>query len=421
MTRIVFSFRRFLTLALVPALFFTLPPASYGQRGSSPGRNSAPVMAAFKSVVAKPSESVVRVVCDDVEIALGTVVAPDGFIVTKASDLKGKIVCKFKDGKEFAARIVGIDEKHDLAMLEVDTSGLRPIEWRTAKAEVGDFVASVSNAEVPAAIGVVSVGVRKPHPREMGPAAPPANSGFLGIQLGDSDESGPIIAEVTKGSAADKAGLKAGDIVLTIAGKKMPNAEMLVRTIQRYKVGEKVLVKIRRGKDEKQLEATLAKRPGNLFERGDRMNAMGSELSLKRTGFPVILQHDTIIKPKDCGGPLVDLDGKAVGINIARAGRTESYAIPTEVVLGLLSDLKSGKLAPKEEPDEVRIASLVADLKGLRADLETSQKELKAIQGDSADVVTKRKVAQDKFNALRKKIDDKQTDLDKARMDATKK
>ena len=419
MTRIVSSFRRFLTLALVPALFFCLPPASYGQRGSSPGRNSAPVMAAFKSVVAKPSESVVRVVCDDIEIALGTVVAPDGFIVTKASDLKGKIVCKFKDGKEFAARIVGIDEKHDLAMLKVDTSGLRPIEWRTAKAEVGDFVASVSNAELPAAIGVVSVGVRKPHPREMGPAAPPANSGFLGIGLSDSEE--PIISEVHKGSAAEKAGLKPGDIVLSIAGKKMPTAEQLVRTIQRYKVGEKVLVKIRRGMDEKQLEATLAKRPGNLFERGDRMNAMGSELSLKRTGFPVILQHDTIIKPKDCGGPLVDLDGKAVGINIARAGRTESYAIPTEVVLGLLSDLKSGKLAPKEEPDEVRIESLVADLKGLRADLEKSQKELKAIEGDSADVVAERKAAQDKFNALRKKIDDKQTDLDKARKDATKK
>ena len=421
MTRIVFSFRRFLTLALVPALFFTLAPASYAQRGSSPGRNSGPVMAAFKPVVARPSQSVVRVVCDGLEIALGTVVAPDGFIVTKASDLKGKIVCKFKDGTEFAARIVGVDEKHDLAMLKVDTSGLRPIEWRTAKAEVGDFVASASNAELPAAIGVVSVRARKPHPREMGPAAPPANSGFLGIQLDDSDESGPIISDVTKGSAAEKAGLKSGDIVLSIAGQRMPTAEKLVRTIQRYKVGEKVVVLIRRGKDEKQIEATLAKRPSNLFDRGDRMNAMGSELSLKRTGFPIILQHDTIIKPKDCGGPLVDLDGKAVGINIARAGRTESYAIPTETVLGLLTDLKSGKLAPKEEPDEVRIAALMSDLKALRADLEEKQKELKSLEGDAADVVAKRKAAQDKLTAVRKKIADNQTDLDKARKDPTKK
>ena len=420
MTRITFSFRRFLILGLVSALISTLPTAAHAQRGSSPGRNTASVLAAFKPVVAKPSESVVRVVCDNVEIALGTVVAPDGFIVTKASDLKGKIVCKFKDGKEFTARIVGVDEKYDLAILRVETSGLRPIEWRTAKAEVGDFVASVTNAELPAAIGVVSVGVRKPNRFEMGPAAPPMNSGFLGIGLGNNEE--PIIAEVHKGSAAEKAGLEPGDIVLSISGQKMSSAEKLVRTIQRFKVGEKVVLKIRRGKDEKQLEVTLARRPSNLIERGDKMNAMGSELSLKRTGFPIILQHDTIIKPKDCGGPLVDLDGKAVGINIARAGRTESYAIPTETILSILPDLLTAdKLVPKEDADEVRIASLESELKVLRADLEKDQKALKSILGDSADIVSKRKAAQDKFNAVRKKIDDKQTDLDKVRKDATKK
>lgn len=42
----------------------------------------------------------------------------------------------------------------------------------------------------------------------------------------------------------------------------------------------------------------------------------------------------------------MDLDGKAVGINIARAGRVESYAIPFEEVEKILPDLKSGKLAP---------------------------------------------------------------------------
>ena len=81
--------------------------------------------------------------------------------------------------------------------------------------------------------------------------------------------------------------------------------------------------------------------------------SLGSELSLKRTGFPTILQHDTVIKPKDCGGPLVDLDGKTVGINIARAGRTETYAIPAEDIQKLLPDLKSGKLAPKDNTAKV--------------------------------------------------------------------
>jgi serine protease Do len=82
------------------------------------------------------------------------------------------------------------------------------------------------------------------------------------------------------------------------------------------------------------------------MSRADFQNNMGSRLSDKRTGFPNVLQHDTVLSPADCGGPLVDLDGKAVGVNIARAGRTESYAVPTESVLPLLFDLASGKLTP---------------------------------------------------------------------------
>jgi serine protease Do len=30
------------------------------------------------------------------------------------------------------------------------------------------------------------------------------------------------------------------------------------------------------------------------------------------------------------GGPLLDLDGRCIGMNIARANRAESYAIPAE-------------------------------------------------------------------------------------------
>jgi serine protease Do len=82
--------------------------------------------------------------------------------------------------------------------------------------------------------------------------------------------------------------------------------------------------------------------------RGNMQDSMGSILSNRRGGFPVILQHDTVLRHTDCGGPLVDLDGKVVGINISRTGRVESYAIPAEVVQKRLDDLMSGKLAPKD-------------------------------------------------------------------------
>jgi len=418
MIGIVFRTTPRLTWLLALALSFQLTPSLYAQR-SAPGRNTVGVLAAFKEVVARPSLSTVRVLCEGTETALGTVVSPDGWILTKWSDLKSNIVCKLKDGRQFRARVVGVEEKYDLAMLKIEASGLQAIEWRSDSSEVGDWVASTSNAVEPAAIGVVSVASRQPNRFEMGPVAPPSNSGFLGIQLRDEEEGGPIVGVITPGSAAEKAGLKVGDVVLRVAGKKIPTAEQLVATIQRFKPAV-IALKVRRGNDELELKATLAKRPNELFNRGDRMNQMGSELSRKRNGFPFILQHDTVLKPKDCGGPLVDLDGKAVGINIARAGRTESYAIPAKNLLSLRSDLKWGKLAPKEDRDETRIAELEGIQKQLRADLAKGEKEMKEILADKKDAAKEKTDLERALALIRKKIETNQTALDQLRKDPTK-
>jgi serine protease Do len=315
-------------------------------------RNSPKVLQAFRSVVARPSQSTVRVLCQGKETALGTVVRADGYILTKASELKGTPVCKFKNGKELPARVVGIEPKNDLALLKVEATGLTPIEWRHSKqAAVGNWIASPGITEDPVAIGVVSVATRNPSKMElamMGGAPIPPNAGYLGVGLEPADE-GPKISQVVPGGPAARAGFQAGDIVLAVAGTKVPDPEKLVKAIQNFKPGDQVVLKVKRGDEELELKAKLEKRPANGMDRADFQNRMGSTLSNRRGGFQTILQHDTIIKPTDCGGPLVDLDGKAVGINIARAGRTESYALPSELVQSQLPDLLSGKLAPKEE------------------------------------------------------------------------
>ena len=105
---------------------------------------------------------------------------------------------------------------------------------------------------------------------------------------------------------------------------------------------------LRFARESTELKATLQKRPTG-DNRGELQNNMGSQLSARRSGYPMILTHDSVVKPADCGGPLVDLDGNVIGINISRAGRTESWVIPTEVIRELLADLKSGKLAPVVE------------------------------------------------------------------------
>jgi serine protease Do len=61
---------------------------------------------------------------------------------------------------------------------------------------------------------------------------------------------GVMLSDVTPDGPADKAGLKSGDIVLSLNGKTMENARQLDVNLYRYKLGDKVKVQVLRG-DEK--------------------------------------------------------------------------------------------------------------------------------------------------------------------------
>jgi serine protease Do len=78
---------------------------------------------------------------------------------------------------------------------------------------------------------------------------------------------------------------------------------------------------------------------------------MSGALSEHRTGFPAALQHDLFLKPSECGGPLADLDGQIVGINIAHSGRIESLAIPGPTVALLLKSIDKGRFFHPELDD----------------------------------------------------------------------
>jgi serine protease Do len=178
---------------------------------------------------------------------------------------------------------------------------------------------------------------------------PPANAGFLGVAL-DEAEGGARVALVERNSAAAKAGLRVNDVVTLIADTSIIDSESVVNTIRHHKPGDEIPIKVLRDGKEIDLRATLGKRPpiDHAVARREFQNHLGSELSERRSGFPRILQHDMVLRPDDCGGPVVDLDGKALGINIARAGRVESYAIPAEAIQPLIDELKTG--APKPKP-----------------------------------------------------------------------
>jgi serine protease Do len=331
--------RRLVALALV----LLLAHSSFAQPISrdSNQKTNPTILAAMGDVVAKPSAYTVRVSCLGKDVSLGTIVAPDGWIVTKASELKGPVDCKLKDGREFPAELVGVSSDYDLAMLKIDAAKLPVPEWRSSKeAAVGSWVATPGQGADPLEVGVISVETRT-MPKE--PPRPNPKSGYLGVMMDNADGGGVVIKEVQSNTAASKCGLKANDIVLMVEDKPVKDIPSMHAALGSHKAGDEVAIKIKREGKDMTLKATLGRRPP---DRGDMQNNMGSTLSERRTNFPTILQHDTVLKPNECGGPLVDLDGKVVGVNIARAGRTESYAIPSEVVQSQLFDLMAGKNAP---------------------------------------------------------------------------
>ncbi|MCS7047599.1 MAG: S1C family serine protease, partial [Gemmataceae bacterium] len=322
----------------------------FGKDSASSLTRSNPVfLKAFKEAVAKPSESTVRVQCNGKDAALGMIVGPDGWILTKANDLQGDITVKLRDGKSYDARWVGLHQQHDLALLKIEATGLKPVEFTDSKqVGVGSWLACVGMGEEPVAIGIVSVATRTiPKGAFSFPSIDLSKAGYLGVQLEDGDGH-PRILDVLADKPAAKVGLKKKDTILSVNGIEMKTVEQFQREVAKHKPGDTITLRIRRGDTELELRPTLERRPPD-FNRGEQQNRMGSELSSRRGGYPTILQHDSVVKPVDCGGPIVDLQGRVVGINICRAGRTESWAVPSEAIQPLLFDLMSGRLPPKVE------------------------------------------------------------------------
>lgn len=68
---------------------------------------------------------------------------------------------------------------------------------------------------------------------------------------------GALIGEVTKGSPADKAGLKRGDVIVRFDGKKVEEMKTLPAMVAETPVGKTVKVVVIRNKKEKELTVTL--------------------------------------------------------------------------------------------------------------------------------------------------------------------
>ncbi|PHR90615.1 MAG: hypothetical protein COA78_34900 [Blastopirellula sp.] len=338
------------------------PPANAQKRGSSSisskltqlvnQRSNIRVLSAFIEVVDTPSKSTVEILRDNKRQAIGTIVDADGLILTKASQvnlvmLKGELaplVCKLANNDRHEAKIVSINKEYDLALLKIDVKRLDPIRFTLQEDPmVGAVLASTALGDKPLGIGVMSAASRTiKQSRPM-----------IGVQLKDIVD-GARVESIVSGSAAKKAKLKIGDVIVKIDMKQIKDTQTLISTIKEYQPGDIIRLLVKRGEEQLELLCTLGEySSGPNQARHEFQNHLGGKLSSRRSGFPMVFQHDTFLNPEDCGGPLVDLDGNAVGINIARAGRVASYAIPAkvlpELIAKLMLDAESSEVSTSSE------------------------------------------------------------------------
>ena len=172
--------------------------------------------------------------------------------------------------------------------------------------------------------------------------------GQLGVVLAMQAE-GVVVSQVAPNSGAEAAGLRVGDIITDVDGTPVRDGVGLVNAVKRVTPGDDAEITFLRNGEEQAVVATIGYR-SNRGPRGDLQNNLGTTLSERAVDFPAVIQHDSVLNADQMGGPLVDVKGRVVGINIARAGRVETYALPAQVILGVLPELMSGKLPTATQP-----------------------------------------------------------------------
>ena len=99
-----------------------------------------------------------------------------------------------------------------------------------------------------------------PKPKEKPPEKPKKKTevrGTLGIHARQTGEGQVVITRVLPGAAAEKAGIKAGDLILKFGDSKVSSLKDLQGALGPLHAGNSITVRIRRGDEEKDMKVTL--------------------------------------------------------------------------------------------------------------------------------------------------------------------
>ena len=280
----------------------------------------------------------------------GFIISNDGYVVTNAHviDSAAKIVVTLKDRRELAAKVIGVDESSDIALLKIEAKGLPAATMGdSSELRVGQWVVAIGapfGLEHSASQGIVSALARSLNQRnttyvpfiQTDVAVNPGNSGGplfdlegnvvgvnsmiysrsggyqgisfsipantvknvvaqlkekgfvsrgkLGVHIQDVDQeladsfnlpgpTGALVANVERGSAADKAGFQRGDVIITYGKTPIYTSSDLPPLVGNTEIGKEVSVTLIRAGSEKKLNVIvgmLDKKKGEVVAGGNR-------------------------------------------------------------------------------------------------------------------------------------------------------
>jgi serine protease Do len=298
----------------------------------APVRSSAPrpivetATAATTRGVRAVRPSVVEVRCDDRWAGVGAYVG-DGFIVTKASELGPRVSVVLGDDVVALARVATSDPARDLALLKLMVPdfarGIAPVDWADVKdLPVGTILAAVTPPAFTPPAGVACVPAR---------TIPPL-PGLLPVSVKDA-KGGVEITDtfdfLDRWLRKPPFPLRVGDVITHVAGVPVANRGQFIKRNGAATLGGHPRVKgeavpvtfWRKGKAE---EVTV-----HLHSQRSVPNQLVRPYSYRYSGFPAAIASDLAARPEHCGAPVVDADGRVVGILIARAPFIESLILPS--------------------------------------------------------------------------------------------
>lgn len=273
------------------------------------------------------------------KLAYGTVVGDGTRILAKWSEIEryaDDLFVNGATGEGGKAEVAGVFTGEDLALLSIPaeavaSEALVPAKFHQSDLPLGRFLVAARPDGKPGAFGVVAVLERNLRETDKAHLGIEADAQYRG--------DGVRISKVQPEYGAAKAGLSPGDVILSVNDRDISGLQELKNALTDKQPGDTVALRIETAGKERSVEVLLSNRPVLGQFAGGRLNAMelmGGELNRIRDGFSRVVQSDMKIKSNQIGGPVVDLQGRVVGITMARADRTRTYIMGSAAVMDLL-------------------------------------------------------------------------------------